>query len=177
MPYAHQPRPGEPTYYATDPTSEAMIQLFGSAPTYQGVALTEQQHRRLMETYGLDPDFHKKVEIEHQAELDAKYERDTAEYNADIASGTPQYLLDRKWIGGRPKRRKASGMMTEAGDTLTAYRLASQDGLRIMGFLAEYLQPGEDPVGLIQQSLAALGFDVECSIEPYDDWLAEQEID
>lgn len=175
MPYAHQPRPGEPHHFATDPTAEAMIQLFGSAPTYQGVALTEQQHRRLMETYGLDPDYHEKVRIEHQADLDARYERDTAEYDADVAAGMSKWELQRKWGYKRPERLKASGMMTEAGDTLTAYRIASRDGLRVMGFLAEYLRPGEDPVGLIQQALAALGFDVECSIEPYDDWIADQE--
>ena len=47
-----------------------------------------------------------------------------------------------------------------AGAVRNLKRWAENDGLRVMAVLGQHLEPGEDPVELVQRGLRALGFDV-----------------
>ena len=51
--------------------------------------------------------------------------------------------------------------LVEAGNRRNMMRRCERDGLRIMGLLARYLEPGEDPVQLVAQGLSEMGMDVE----------------
>lgn len=40
-------------------------------------------------------------------------------------------------------------------------RRAEADGLRLVAFLAKFMEPGEDPLRLVKEALSELGFDVQ----------------
>ncbi len=50
--------------------------------------------------------------------------------------------------------------LTAAGNTRNMYRFAERDGLRVMAFLSRYCEHGEDPVRVVAEGLASLGYDV-----------------
>jgi hypothetical protein len=50
--------------------------------------------------------------------------------------------------------------LTQAGNRRNLMRQVSMDGFRIMAFLSQYLEEGEDPVLLVANALAGYGLDV-----------------
>lgn len=56
-------------------------------------------------------------------------------------------------------------ILTQAGDQRNLMRYVQADGMRVMAFLARYLEPGEDPVRVVQDLFMQTGFDV-----PDFDW-------
>jgi len=55
---------------------------------------------------------------------------------------------------------KAETALTAAGNQRNLMRLVERDGMRVMGLLSRHLEEGEDPVRLVAEALAALGFDI-----------------
>lgn len=51
-------------------------------------------------------------------------------------------------------------IMREAGADRNLFRHAESDGLRLVAWLAKYLEPGEDPVTFVIKMLAYEGIDV-----------------
>lgn len=56
--------------------------------------------------------------------------------------------------------RRGRTALENAGDIRNLMRYADIDGLRVMAFLSRYLEPGEDPVRLLQNALSDAGYDV-----------------
>jgi|OM-RGC.v1.028187788 hypothetical protein len=52
-----------------------------------------------------------------------------------------------------------------AGNFRNLMRHASHDGLRVIAYMARFLEPGEDPVRFIGQLLMDAGFDVPNDVE------------
>lgn len=50
--------------------------------------------------------------------------------------------------------------MHNTGDTRNLFRHAESDGLRLMAFLSQFVEPGEDPVRMVASALAEQGYDV-----------------
>jgi hypothetical protein len=55
----------------------------------------------------------------------------------------------------------SSSVLAKGRDDLTACREAAHHGLRIMAFLADKLEVGEDPVQLVAKMAIAFGMDVD----------------
>lgn len=51
--------------------------------------------------------------------------------------------------------------LIDAGDNRNLFRHVNSDGLRVMALLAPFLENGEDPVALVAEALAELGYDIE----------------
>ena len=56
-------------------------------------------------------------------------------------------------------------VLMNAGAEVRAWREAQTDGLRLMAFLAEYLERGEDPVVYVARMLADAGYEVGVDLD------------
>ena len=68
---------------------------------------------------------------------------------------------ERKEILRIYKIESEENVMMAAGAQRNAYRAATSDGLRIMAWIAKYLEKDEDPLRFIVQLVDKAGFDVD----------------
>lgn len=69
-----------------------------------------------------------------------------------------------------PKRSATGGeAMVRAGDIRNLLRETRTDGLRLMAYLAHFLQKGEDPVVLVHNLCQQAGYDTGSTGMPFDE--------
>ena len=64
-------------------------------------------------------------------------------------------------------KREGENPLERAGAVRNMFRATEQDGLRCMALLAKYCEAGQDPVRVMAEGLAEMGYDVH--LEELDD--------
>jgi hypothetical protein len=131
---------------------------------HQGVMLTQTQVDRLYAFYGFD----RKATSQRVAES-KKLAEDS--YQARVAEWGSEYK--NRLVKPKPPVKhdfdaKGAAAFFDAGDHRNLFRHVTHDALRIMAFLAPFLQKGEDPVKLVAQLCIDAGYDVGYEVV---DWL------
>jgi hypothetical protein len=167
--------PGLPEYCASTPSSDSMIQLLGCPLKHNSVAFTHDEANNLYRFYGLDKQKIKTDVDQLINQAQAQLDEATEAWNA----GTP-YWKGRRDSEGKelvdpskiklPVRHEVENFMF-VGGSRNIMRHVETDGLRIMGAISKYLQPGEDPVKTVLLAMSEAGFDV---VE--GDWLWGEEV-
>lgn len=81
-----------------------------------------------------------------------------------VAVSRDEYLRLRDLYGFVEENRNAkAGKLLQAGADRAMFREAELDGLRIVAWLAKYVEPGRDPMKTIVRMAIDAGFDVDPS--------------
>jgi hypothetical protein len=164
--------PGD-IYIVDTPTTWTLMQLLGVNCSHNGVAFSKDQERFLGAFYGFDLVVDEQVAIETLETVQIKYEKETVEFETQHKLYTQDRQTYQKQYGVMaPKKpvkpnQVSSLLLLKAGSRRNLFRYVERDGLRLMAFLAQYLEPNQDPVKLLAQLCIDAGFDVS---EDYD-WI------
>jgi len=147
-------RPGLPTTLVVHPNDGVTIALLGGE-SYAGVTFTPDQHRALRDLYEVSDEVHdverwRSAHDESQAQIQVLADKNPFKPVADKNPFKP-VAFDEKGF----RAWKA------AGEDINVMRRASLDGLRLIGLLAKFLEPGEDPVRYVHDLLIDAGLDVD----------------
>ena len=160
--------PGEGLVAVDTPSTWAMMRLLGDWNSFEGVALSREQEKALMAFYDFDDalDVRKAQEAQEaqvtaweerrQMHAQAKEAGDWAAY--DIKYGCRKFS-EKPRLPEKPKPTNPLPFL-RAGATKNMLRFCRRDGLRVMAFLARYLERGEDPVRLVAKLCIEAGYDV-----------------
>lgn len=163
--------PGYPELIAATPTDVEVLSYCGGHSN-AGVEFTADQVQRFKNFYGFDRQHTAKVvemmRVAHE-ELLAKNEKLRAELSEKKDWESKNKLRDIP----APKPFDASIVrLFEAGDTRNVFRYVERDGMRVMAFLSEFLEYGEDPVKLVAKMVMQMGYDVDPGVVA---WVEETE--
>lgn len=138
-----------------------MIKLLGGV-THDGVAFSADQYRALRTFYEFRSS---DSEVEASRKLhEEAYKKALAKYEKKVAEATKSGYRPRE----EPPRKEAFDEKSirrfyEAGVQRDLMRETTTDGLRVMAFLAKFIQAeGQDPVQLVQELATEAGFDAGC---------------
>lgn len=81
----------------------------------------------------------------------------------DIAFTNDEFKAIQKLYGFTEEDEHPNKKLYQAGADRNAFRHAESDGLRLLAWLAKYLEPGQDPLKTLIQFAADSGVDVEYS--------------
>lgn len=138
-------RPGTRTH-TTTPMADALIRLLGGGLSYEGFAITSDQlkHLRALYEMTIEPE-NKRPDPPQAPPTTATWKEKEAYQNA-----LEQW---KRWQDPRP--------MMQAGADRNMLRIAQLDGLRMVTWIAKYLEKGQDPLKLLIQMAANIGYDVD----------------
>ena len=145
------------------PGDTAMLALLGGE-SYEGVSLTSDQMRKLADFYAFDRGFVARQIAFAQAhraraQHDAQKKNDElrkqpgflAAYDSHKLHPVPADLTDKEIAQLKD--------FSQAGSARDLFREIRTDGLRLMGYLSGFLQPGQDPVQLVHELCREAGYD------------------
>ena len=162
--------PGDPDFFAATPDDVFVIKTLGGKQC-NGVTFTDDQLRALRRAYGFS-DTHNQSVVEGMRQ---DHEVRVTAFEKTLLEALPykREELERK----RPKPFDAEGLTTflESGDNVNLFRHAERDGLRIMGAISRFLEPGEDPVKLVLRLAVEAGYDVDVDPEWLEDFEDSEE--
>ncbi len=149
-------RPGYGRRVAT-PNDEALLRLHGGGLRHEDVVVTDGQLCAIRTLYGfyVEPPGQKppapvppvKPTARFESSKDAyAYERTVEEYKR-AKDGWDRWSDPRKFM--------------QAGADLSAMRFASSDGLRMLAWIARFIEPGADPVKTLIQLATDAGWDID----------------
>jgi hypothetical protein len=146
---------------ATTPHATEMIRLLGGV-TSGSVALATDEFRSINKLYGFKPE---KPNAKPPAPEPVPDLPPGSDYTArlqheeDLRKHKAACKALESWTDPRP--------FHQAGADRNALRHAAADGLRLLAWLAKFVQPGEDPLKVLVRFAADAG----CDVEPNDvDW-------
>lgn len=170
--------PGDGLGFDT-PMTATITKLLGHAVRQEGVGFSKTQDKNLRKFYGFSDEEDIRVAEQTLADAQAKYKEKLSDWEEanKTAPRTPEYKAawsdyNEKWDPkfGRhrdyavDKPEPPDGISSlpwlRAGSTVNVYRWVQRDGLRVMAFLARYLEKGQDPVKLVAQLCIEAGYDV-----------------
>ena len=155
-------------YGAATPNDIAMIELLGGN-RHEGIVLSRSQMNHLRKAYEFNPIFPAKCADQAVALREAEIVRIKAENAEKAAKGLTRNSYNGLKDVPNPltgAEKKTVERFHQAGDDRDLLRQASGDGLRVMAFLAQFLEPGQDPVKLVVQLCADAGYDTAgCGFE------------
>jgi len=158
--------PGEDRVAVDTPSTWAMMQLLGGGNSFEGVALSREQEKALLAFYDFDDARDVQKAKEAQEALEAAWEERRqmhveAEETGDWTAYDEKYDIKYGYreLPDKPKPTNPLPFL-RAGATKNMFRFWRRDGLRVMAFLARYLERGEDPVRLVAQLCIEAGYDV-----------------
>lgn len=128
------------------PSQRLSIGLLGPALTHRSVAISLDEHRALCRLYGFVPE-KPHTRPPEPAPLGPK---------ATWKERQDHETRMRTWKEWEDPRR-----MYQAGADINMMRHAEEDGLRIVAWLARYVEPGADPLKTIVQMAVEAGWDVD----------------
>jgi hypothetical protein len=128
-----------------------MQQLLGTHH-YGAVSLTMDEFRNLRKLYGIQQE--KPVERPPAPEAPKREDFD-AKWKYQDALRDHQNALQRHNNWDSPHH------LMQAGADINAFRHASADGLRVVAWLARFLETNEDPLKLVVQLASEAGYDVD----------------
>jgi len=154
-----QPRTGH-----TTPRAEQITQLLGGASRHEGVVISRDEKKHLDKLYGF-------VEEQPQPRPPRPTAPDRADYTKayEYSDALKEYERRVKcWESWEDPRA-----FFEAGATRNMFRHASHDGLRIMAWLAKFVEAGSDPL----KTVVRMAIDSGCDVDPSDVTWAMQDDD
>jgi hypothetical protein len=142
---------GEHGSLTTTPHAASMFRMFGGQ-SYGGVTLSRDEMRAVNRLYG-----YKK---EQPA---AKPPPPVAPVRADFAKPYEfnDVLREHERALKAHERWEDPSQFLQAGADRGAFKHAEADGLRLAGWLAKHLQPGEDPLRALVRLAVDAGWDVD----------------
>ncbi len=150
------------------PIDATMVQLLGGQ-TFDGVTFTTDQIRALERFYGFD---FKQAGDEAEAHAQEAHEAALEAHQAFMDDPDVIYWKKEEKEPPTAPDVKSIRNFIVAGSYRNMMRAVKEDGLRVMGFLARFLEKGQDPVKLLVQLMSESGFDVsDC------EWAFEEESD
>ena len=139
------------------PSTETIAQIFGLPFVYEGNGFTDSQRDRLWAFYGFKTNYYDGfAESVHTAAV-TRYKEDLRNWSA--LSRKNRREPTKPSFGETLEDVKRFG---ETGDGITLGRLIARDGMRVMAFLSQYLEQGEDPVRVVARLAQQVGWDVTC---------------
>ena len=141
------------------PMDKAVVSLLGGV-SQDGVTLTHDQHKSLMLAYGYD-----------ETKLEADIEETRDKHTKAVAQHAEKCKDLPEWKRGAPPAAfNEAGLrnILEAGASRNIMRAVQNDGLRVMGLIASYLEADEDPVDFVARLMVEARFDVPDWSEPED---------
>lgn len=169
--------PGDELNFDT-PMTASMAKLLGIATRHESVGFSKSQDKNLRSFYGVSDELDIQTAEQTLADIQARYEEQLAEWQEanKLQPRTPEYkaawsAYNEKWSPQsrnrdfavdepKPPNGESSLPLLRAGSTVNVYRWVQRDGLRVMAFLAKYLEKGQDPVKLVAQLCIEAGYDV-----------------
>lgn len=138
------------------PGNKNEMALLGSGPGHRNFYPTRDQYRALKKVYGVH-------EETLPGPLPLPDKPDTSgmsPWQAEEALKNWERRVKDVQKFNTPKERKAAQNFNQAGADRNLFRHMEHDGLRMVAWLAKYLEPGEDPVKLLVLIASDAGFDV-----------------
>ncbi len=140
----------------TTPQAGQMMRLLGSGGTDRSVTVTKDEFRHIQKVYGYvtepvnqkppapEPPAHPGPKASYDAM--GKFYKDEADYKQALKAHD-------RWEDPRE--------YLQAGADRNAFRHAQVDGLRMLAWIARYIEPGQDPLKTLIQMASDSGFDVD----------------
>jgi hypothetical protein len=147
----------------TTPRVASVMTLLGVGALTGPVAFTRDEKRAIDRLYGLVPERPQK-----------RPEPPVAPVREDFADrwAYDDAVRDHKTAMEAWRRWKDSSPLMQAGADRNAFRHAEADGLRMVAWIAKYVEPGQDPVKVLVRMAIDAGWDVD----PADvDWAETEE--
>lgn len=136
----------------TTPAIKDMLDLLGYQ-FFGSIALSSDQMSTIQKIYGFELEKPNK-----KPEPPIPPKREDFNYTWDFEEGIRKYKREldayNKWVDPIE--------LMQAGADMNVIRAAQADGLRIVAWLAKYVETGKDPLKLVIQLAAEAGFDVSC---------------
>lgn len=151
----------------TTPLSATVIELLGHDLSSGGVVLSRSESRAITELYGYKAEKPSKRPPEPTAPTPpgpSSGPDDAREYRRLMDKYDGAMVNWRKWQDPLP--------LMQAGVARNAVRDAQVDGLRLLAWIAKYVEPGHDPLKTLVQFAAEAGMPV-CSEDV--EWADEDE--
>ncbi len=148
-------RPGGFKFHASTPQSAGCIDLLGGE-SFNGVTFTHDEVRALTRVYGYD--LEGKDVVVPEPEVQAPPQGASFWEVRKYEEGLRQAKKSKPSLESLQK-------MDRAGAFRNLMRNVECDGKRIMGLLARFLEPGDDPVKIVAQLMRDAGWDVSTGWE------------
>lgn len=192
MPIGHPETENRPDLGAASPMDVVMIKLLGGT-RHGSVTVTNQQLKFLEKAYGFDPEYAgrqadtiEKGMIKSHAQALVEFEEGVRKYEEWMA--TPQDEREypcpkdpRGWDKKEPPEppsfdRESIIRLHDAGSIVNLFRHVEHDGVRMVAYLAQYLEPGQDPVQLLEELCIEAGYDCMRSEWPGENEEEDEEL-
>lgn len=145
--------PGQPRTTCSTPSAEQSIAFFGGN-SHGPVTVSNTQFKALAKVYQFTDNL-SRVETAREEHKKAHAWR-VAKYEESKKAWNPEAPPKET-----PFDEKAVLRFLDAGVVRDVFRETERDGIRIMAFLAKFVEPGQDPVKLIVQMASDCGYDVD----------------
>lgn len=137
--------------HVTTPRAAQMMRLLGAGISHGSVMLTRDEKRAIDRLYGFvqEPPQQRPPKPVEPALDDLSY------FDREAAQRKHKAAMDawENWTDPRP--------FAQAGADLNAMRHAEADGLRMLAWIARYVEPCEDPVKVLVRLAIEAGWDVD----------------
>lgn len=137
------------------PMDATMIALLGGKRV-EGVAFSVDQYRALERHYGYDMKKAREGAVAYAEEAD---KRELEAHEAFMADPDIPSRDKRGKRAPKPSLTSVDQFMV-AGAERNMFRAVQEDGMRVMAFIAKYLETGQDPVKMLAQLMLEAGFDM-----------------
>lgn len=153
--------PGD-TITTSTPDSFACIKILGSDANLNGVHFSTDESRYLYALYGYDITRKPKSypEIPPHPGPEPTLQDFRWNYTEHSAAHLEWIAAWKAWNAAQPENVDGVHHFEMTGAKLHCTRFAQRDGLRIMGMIAKFVEPGEDPVKFIAELLQDAGCDL-----------------
>ena len=128
---------------------------------YGSVCFTADQMRALKALYGYDDAVDEAAQRAATKAAQANYEVRHAEWVKSLPHEGSKAWVRRPEEPQPPKSPMAGLKFLREGSERNLFRHVEVDGLRVMAFLAPFLEPDEDPVVAVAKLAQAAGWDVQ----------------
>ncbi len=132
---------------------------------FGNMTTTETQFKALTRYYGHDPEYAARISQETRDLSYANHQTALAKW--EEASPGARERRKPKWV---EPDIEGVAQFVQAGGDRGLLREARLDGLRLMAFLAKYLEDTEDPVQFVESLICQAGFDC-----PLQEWGGDEE--
>ena len=141
----------------TTPAAKMSMGFFGSGPCLHGVYPSRDEFKAVQKLYGY-----------HNEPVPPPYPPLPPPDTKDLPPWKQDRVLE-EWEKRKKDLDKANTLASrtsvqkfmQAGADLGALRNAERDGLRLVFWLAKYLEAGEDPVKFLVRLMSDAGFDID----------------
>lgn len=159
-------RPGHPSITCTTPLSAEAVALFGGGGGMDGVVFTRSEMEYLIKLYGYtitaEPETYPEVAPDPGPEPGTDWKLPAKQRQAQRQEWQD---AQRKHLDTQPQSVRDRHRIAMAGASRNCLRHAQIDGLRAIGMLARFCEPGQDPLKVLAGLMQDAGFDLQTGWE------------